>query len=167
MRAPLGLSVEQRKWLKRRLEIQVKGSAKYNRSLSGKGETDINTRFWLKLMNNAIRILNDTPKKSMILFDIYTIGMLEEECERFLKQEPNMLKIIDQEQKNQDQNLDQENLEGSDTPHVEIYIPTKGFDKNRFLGGLHNDLEMYNTLLETVTKICHNCISSRESMKGV
>lgn len=102
MRVSMQLSAEQRKWLKWRLECEVKSQAKYKRSLL-KGETDINTRFILKLMSNAIRILSTTPKNSMVLFDPYTISILVEECERYLKEEPNILR-----------NLDQENLEGLD-----------------------------------------------------
>jgi len=151
LRVPMQLSVEQRKWLKGRLESEVKSQAAYNRSLL-KGYTNINTRFALKLMNNAISILSTTPKNSMVLFDPYTISFLAEECERYLKEEPNILKSIEQG-----------NVGG---------IP-EGVDKNRVLEGVHHDLEMLNILLEMMREIemekllCYQCIRVRESMKGV
>jgi len=149
LRASIQLSAEQREWLKGRLKNDIKCHARYNRSLLN-GYMDIHTRFFLKLMNNAISILNNTPKNSVILFDPYTISFLSEECERYLKEEPNMLKEIEQG-----------NLEAPE-----------GTNENQLRRGVHYGLEMFNILLgmlrdSEMEPLCYQCIHNRESMKAV
>jgi len=142
LRVCIELSAEQREWLKSRLECEVAQTKYYRYPL--KGETDILLRFILKLMNNTIRILNTTPKNSMLLLNPDTMEMVVEECERYLKEEPNVLK-----------NIEQGNIEG--------------IDKNQLRE--KNDFEMVGILLNTIEGwidmeiLCYQCIRNGRHKK--
>jgi hypothetical protein len=117
------------------------------------GRLDIGI-FHLKLINNIIRILSTTPKKSVVLFDLYTLEILKAIFEDFKKIEPSVLKDITDCRR-----------EGK-----QFY---EGVDINQFLEDFNRDLEMMNIFTEMLQEdvlpqikkpLCYRCINDRISM---
>lgn len=145
MRISIQLSIDQRKWLKDIFPDYIKD-----------GAIEFGRIFDLKLMNNFIKTLSTTPKKNVVLFDPFTLGMLDEMFEDYKEIEPSVLKHITDARR-----------EGK-----QYY---EGIDNNQLLENFNRDLEMMSIFIEIFEEyaspqmekpLCCQCINDRISMRG-